>query len=101
MLRFLAGFRRFRSFSNDTQTALADVRGAVFVEKLIVYLPLLASFFLAWELAEVSAANLVVQRDSAAAGRAAMVVLPDDPLFYDGEPVHSFGGARREDVELA
>ena len=78
-----------------------DVRGAVFAEKLIAYLPLLVSFFLAWELAEVSAASLVVQRASAAAGRAAMVVLPDDPAFYDGEPAHSFGGMRRDDVELA
>jgi hypothetical protein len=78
-----------------------DRRGAVFVEKLIVYLPLLLAFFGAWELAEFTAASLVVQRASAAAGRAAVVVLPDDPAFYDDEPVDSFGGLRQADIELA
>lgn len=76
-------------------------RGAVFVEKLIAYLPLLIAFFAAWELAELAAARLVVQRASSAAGRAAAVVLADDPIFYEGEPVGSFDGARRADIELA
>jgi hypothetical protein len=79
----------------------ADPRGAVFVEKLIVYLPLLLAFFAAWELAELGAAHLVVQRASAAAGRAAVVVLPDDPRFYEGEEAGSYDGARRSDIELA
>jgi hypothetical protein len=78
-----------------------DSRGAVFVEKLIVTIPVLLTFFLGWELAEVGAASLVVQRASAAAGRAAMVVLPDDPAYYAGEPPDSYSGARRADVELA
>src|SRR5262245_50249321 len=80
---------------------LTDARGAVFVEKLIVYLPLLATFFGAWELAELSSASIVVQRASAAAGRAAVVVLPDDPAFYDGEDVDSYDGMRKADIELA
>src|SRR6188768_1377485 len=80
---------------------LSNERGAVFVEKLIVYLPLLLTFFLGWELAELGAASIMVQRACAAAGRAAMVVLPDDPVFYDGEPVHSYSGMRRDDIELA
>lgn len=79
----------------------SDARGAVFVEKLIVTIPVLLTFFLGWELAEVGAASLVVQRASAAAGRAAMVVLPDDPAYYAGEPPDSYSGARRADVELA
>jgi hypothetical protein len=79
----------------------ADERGAVFVEKLIVYLPLLMAFFAAWELAELGAAHIVTQRACAAAGRAAMVVLGDDPTFYDGEPPGSFDGQRRADIELA
>src|SRR5689334_4049081 len=78
-----------------------DLRGAVFVEKLIVYLPLLLCFFLAWELAEIGAASIVVQRASAAAGRAAVVVLADDPVFYDGEAVGSYSGKRQDDIELA
>lgn len=78
-----------------------DARGAVFVEKLIALLPLLAVFFLGWELAELGAANLVVQRASAAAGRAAMVVLPDDPAFYADEPPDRYEGERRAEIELA
>ena len=78
-----------------------DEHGAVFVEKLIVYLPVLLTFFLGWELAELAAASLMVQRASAAAGRAAVVVLPDDPVFYAGEEVGSFSGRRAEDIELA
>lgn len=78
-----------------------DGRGAVFVEKLIVTIPVLLTFFLGWELAEVGAASLVVQRASAAAGRAAMVVLPDDPAYYADEPRESYAGARRAEVELA
>jgi hypothetical protein len=82
-------------------TALRDLRGAVMVEKLIAFLPLLSAFFATWELAELTAAHLVVQRASSAAGRAAVVVLPDDPLFYDGEDTHSYAGRRRDDIELA
>jgi hypothetical protein len=78
-----------------------DARGAVFVEKLVVIIPVLLVFFLGWELAEVGAASLIVQRASAAAGRAAMVVLPDDPGYYGDEPTHSYAGARRADIELA
>jgi Flp pilus assembly protein TadG len=78
-----------------------DESGAVFVEKLIVYLPLLLTFFGAWELAELGAAHIVVQRASAAAGRAAIVVLADDPAFYDGEEVGNFDGQRQADIELA
>ncbi len=89
------------AFPPPHEAKVGDARGAVFVEKLIVYLPLLLTFFLTWELAELAAAQLVVQRASAAAGRAAVVVLADDPAFYDGEQVGSFGGRRRDDIELA
>lgn len=73
----------------------------MFVEKLIAYLPLLLAFFAAWEIAELAAAKLVTQRASSAAGRAAMVVLADDPRYYDGEPVGSYAGKRRDEIELA
>ncbi len=78
-----------------------DSRGAVFLEKLIAYAPLLLLFFMGFQLAELSAAKLVVGRACAAAARAAAVVLPDDPAFYDDVAVHVFEGARRDDVHLA
>ncbi len=87
--------------SQPNRSPDTDERGAVFVEKLIVILPLLFIFFATWELAEVAAAKFVVERACSAASRAAMVVLPDDPQFYDGEPVGSYGGKRRDDIELS
>ena len=78
-----------------------DQQGAAFVEELIVILPLLLTSFSTWELAEYAAAKLVVQRASSAAGRAAVVVLPDEPSYYDGEALDSCSGLRRTDIERA
>jgi hypothetical protein len=97
----MLGIRESRRPSRGVRALARDAHGAVFVEKLIVYLPLLVTFFAAWELAEFASAQMVVQRACAAAGRAAIVVLPDDPSFYDGEPMHDFSGLRQEEIELA
>ncbi|RYZ05493.1 MAG: hypothetical protein EOO73_19780 [Myxococcales bacterium] len=59
-------------------------RGAVFVEHLIAYLPVLFFFLATWQLIELCAARLIVQRAASAAARAAIVILPDDPAFYQG-----------------
>jgi hypothetical protein len=64
-----------------------EQRGAVFVEHLIAYMPVM--FF------------LILERAASAAARAAVVVLPDDPAFYDGVAKDSFSGKRKEDIELA
>lgn len=58
--------------------------GAVFVEHLIAYLPVLFFFLATWQLIELCAARLIVQRAASAAARAAIVILPDDPAFYQG-----------------
>lgn len=76
-------------------------RGAVYVEFLIVYIPVLLTFFSVWQLGELASANLVVKRATTAAARAATVVLPDDPDFYGGTPVDTYGGARADDIQLA
>jgi hypothetical protein len=78
-----------------------DCRGAIFVETLIAYAPVLYLFFATWQIAELCAANLIVRRATSAAARAAVVVLPDDPVFYDGVAVHSFSGKRRDAVRMA
>jgi hypothetical protein len=75
--------------------------GAVFVEQLIAFLPVMFFFLATWQLMELCAGDLIVKRAASAAARAAVVVLPDDPMFYGGEPVNSFSGARKRDVELA
>jgi hypothetical protein len=78
-----------------------DDRGAVFVEQLIAYLPVMFFFLATWQLIELCAAHLILKRAASAAARAAVVVLPDDPAFYDGVAKDSFSGKRKSDIELA
>jgi hypothetical protein len=80
---------------------LRDRRGAVFVEHLVAYLPVTFFFLATWQLLELCAAHLILERAASAAARAAIVVLPDDPAFYDGVAKDSFSGKRKEDIELA
>ena len=75
-----------------------DARGAVFVEQLIAFLPVMFFFLAAWQLMELCAGDLLVKRAASAAARAAVVVLPDDPMFYGDVAVNSFTGARRRDI---
>lgn len=80
---------------------LSDERGAVLAELLLVYLPVLLAFFSFWQLSELLVGQLVVKRAASAAGRAAAVVLADDPAFYEGDNSEAFAGLRRRDIELA
>ncbi len=75
--------------------------GAVFVETLIAYLPVMFFFMATWQLAELCAAHLVVEHAAAVTARAASVVLPDDPFYYDGTGLDSYSGSRKGDIELA
>jgi len=83
------------------RSLLHDRRGAVFVEHIIAYLPVTVFFLATWQLLELCAAHLILKRAASAAARAAVVVLPDDPAFYDGVAKDSFSGKRKEDIELA
>jgi Flp pilus assembly protein TadG len=78
-----------------------DSRGAIFVEHLIAYLPIMFFFMATWQLLEMCAAHLVLKRAASAAARAAIVVLPDDPSYYGDVPKDKFDGKRKEDVKLA
>lgn len=84
-----------------TKRLAGDSRGVIFVEHLIAYLPVMFFFMATWQLIEMCAAHLILQRAASAAGRAAIVVLPDDPAYYDGVPKDSFEGKRQQDVKLA
>ena len=44
---------------------------------------------------------MILKRAGLRWARAAVVVLPDDPAFYDGVAKDSFSGKRKEDIELA
>jgi hypothetical protein len=78
-----------------------STRGAVFVEQLIAFLPVLWFGLLVWQLFELAVGDLVLRRAASAAARAAVVVLPDDPAFYGGAATHSHAGERQIDIELA
>ena len=79
----------------------SETGGAVMVEFLIAYLPVLVAFLMFWQLGELLVAQMVVERASSAAGRAAIVVLPDDPAFYEGQDRGVFDGARKREIRLA
>jgi hypothetical protein len=84
------------ALGKDRRTA-----GAVYVEFLIAFLPLFVMFMSLVQLAFVEVANLVTKHAAVAAARAAMVVLPDDPSYYGGQPVNVASGARRDAIEAA
>ena len=86
---------------STTCDSRSGARGSVALDLTLALLPVLALVVWAWHLLELRAGEVIVQRAAGAAARAAAVVLPDDPTFYGGEPVGRFGGARREQVELA
>jgi len=78
----------------------ARQRGAVYVETLIVFLPVLFFFMVTLQLIELWAGSLVVRHAAWMAARAASVVLPDDPAFY-GSPENRYEGKRREEITQA
>lgn len=79
-----------------------DTAGALFVEHLIAFLPVMYFFLATWQLIDLFTADLVVRRAANAAVRAAVVVLPDDPNAFgrDGD-IHRYAGLRREYVQRA
>lgn len=78
-----------------------DARGAVYVEFLIVFLPLFVLFMSLVQFAFCEVAALVTKHAAVFACRAAVVVLPDDPSYYEGVPVNKASGKRKEAVEAA
>ena len=63
-----------------------DHRGTVYVELLFAIFPVFLVFFATCQVAMLSVAQLVVQHAATRAARTAIVVLEDDPVFYDGAP---------------
>jgi hypothetical protein len=61
---------------------LRDERGAAFTEALIAFPVLILSFLALYMLSFVLAGHLIVLRAADAAARAAIVFLPDAPIYY-------------------
>lgn len=66
------------------------LRGVVYAEFLIAFLPIFVFFLGMVQLALVYGCKLAVQRAANNAARAAVVVLDDDPRWYDCQPRMSF-----------
>ncbi len=81
--------------------ALGDLHGAVMVEFIVAFLPLMIFFEALLQFGGIVTGKLVVNHAAVCAARAAVVVLPDDPKFYDDVPVGQPTGKRREDIERA
>jgi len=85
----------------DPMKERRSTAGAVYVEFLIAFLPLFVMFMCLVQLAFVEVANLVTKNAAVTGVRAAVVVLPDDPAFYEGAPAYQATGARKEAIEAA
>lgn len=83
---------------------LADRRGAVTLESLVAFVPVLVFFIVLIQICDAYAAQLIVRRAASAATRAAVVVLPDDGQHY-GDPGNgardSNVGQRQRDIRQA
>lgn len=71
--------------SQSTRSLGRNEKGAVYVEFLIVFPPIFVLFLVTMQWAILSASDLGVRHSAAATVRSAIVILPDDPAYYDGE----------------
>ncbi len=74
------------------QALIPDVRGAMYVEFLLAFIPFFLMFLGMMQVALLHVGNMVVHHAATVAARAAVVVLPDDPARYGGEPVDRLDG---------
>jgi Flp pilus assembly protein TadG len=77
-----------------------DRSGAVYVEFVIAFMPLMVMFSGLFQLGMLQIADVVTQHAAVTAARAAMVILPDNPIYYD-TGVDQIGGQRYADIQLA
>lgn len=75
-------------------SAIRDERGLVYLEFLIVFVPIWTFSLCTFQLVQIAQADLIVRHAAEAAARSASVVLADDPDEYGGEPERSI--ARNE-----
>jgi len=82
------------------QTVRRNQRGAVFVEFLIAFLPVLTFFLCLLQLSLLFVTRLVVEHAATNAARAAAVVIGDEKKRYNNEPINDMkvNGKRYEAV---
>lgn len=80
--------------SHSRSSVLEDRTGAIYVEFLIAFLPLLVLFFCVAQFADLYAARFVIHHAAYRTARAGAVVYPDDPQHYNAV-------SKDEEVEAA
>lgn len=78
-----------------------SIGGAVYVEFLIAFLPLLIFFMCLWQMSRLYTTGLDVQHAAVLAARSGAVVLADDPARYGGEAVGQLTSQRKSAIESA
>ena len=83
--------------SSARPSLLRDEEATSYAEFLIAGPPVMLLFLALMQLGLAYAGKLVVRHAANRAARAAVVVLPDDPRFYEGEPINEvdYDGAGR------
>lgn len=81
--------------------ALDDVRGVVYVEFLLAFIPLFLLFLGICQLVFLSAARVVVFHAAIAGARSAIVVLEDQADDYGGAPLGSLSEGKSSSPDLA
>jgi Flp pilus assembly protein TadG len=76
---------RLRNTLSLRRALPGDCRGAIIVEQLIVFLPVLFFVLVTGQVIEICTGAILLRHAAFCAARAAVVVLPDDPRRYGGE----------------
>jgi hypothetical protein len=79
----------------------ADERGAVMVEHLITFVPVMYFFLSTLQLLDLLAADIVIKTAAQVAARSAAVILTAHPDDFGGVGVNQFSGARASAVTRA
>lgn len=78
-----------------------DTRGAVYVEFLIAFMPVFMMFLGLVQLADLHQANIIVNHSAMMAVRSAVVILHDDPSYYDNVEMGKPSGKRLDEIKRA
>jgi hypothetical protein len=78
-----------------------DTRGAVYVEFLIAFMPVFTMFLGLIQLADLHQANIIVNHSAMMTVRSAVVILHDNPAYYDNTEMGKPTGKRLEEIKRA
>jgi hypothetical protein len=78
-----------------------DARGAIYVEFLIAFMPILTMFLGIVQIADLHQARLIVSHAAMVGARAAVVVIPDDGQFYENSQPGTVDGKRKQAIVKA